>query len=177
VSKTSRFSDEYKESTARIEQNSIKNLIRKWGHRKSKYNVGLRIPQSPQFNPEIIPFMEPLFNKLQVPLTEQQLHAYVSSEQPKTKFNLIGKFILDTDVILDNDVVVVLPYEDAIKHPQRFRDILLTLSDYLCEGMEQGEYELLEGTGARLIVQSPSLRARDTDFVNLSSPYYQDMLL
>lgn len=112
VSQTSRFSEEYKNDRQRIELNSNRNFVRKWGmpissfvlyqywkqpFNYSKSRVGLIYKFN---NLNLLEFLEPFFDKIQCDFTPQN---YIAIEQTKTEFNLTEKFsdTSDCDVILE----------------------------------------------------------------------------
>jgi GT2 family glycosyltransferase len=104
VSKTSRFSEEYKERTKEIENASGRNFLRKWGTRSFKeikrYNCSYRISNC---TPEILRMIEPLATRIYV--NKDIIDNYIQVEQPKTKYNLSAR-VLPYDTIKDDCVIV-----------------------------------------------------------------------
>lgn len=91
VSKTSRFSEEFQNKTQKLEYNSNRNYIRKWGCRTEapKYNIGAEIVNC---NKQILYYIEPFFSTLVV--TDNALiNDYINTEQNNTKIELSTKFI------------------------------------------------------------------------------------
>lgn len=119
VSKTSRFSDEYKDTTIQNELNSNRNFIRKWGipsqlftqmkywedddFKYVDYNVGLDLK-----NNEQLYHLEPYFDKI---VMDEIPNSYIELEQPTTKYNLRKKFYAsyesDVLVTIDNNITEV----------------------------------------------------------------------
>jgi GT2 family glycosyltransferase len=105
VSKTSRFSEEYKERTKEIENQSGRNFLRKWGTRSfqniKKFDCCYRIANC---SPDILRMIEPLATRIYV--DKSIIDSYIQSEQPKTKYNLKER-ILDYDAVTSDDDIVV----------------------------------------------------------------------
>ncbi|MBC8155236.1 MAG: hypothetical protein H7Z72_20290, partial [Bacteroidetes bacterium] len=87
VSKTSRFSDEYRQRTTQIEARSGRNFVRKWGFRiqspvRKKYDIGLVVT-----NGSLV-----LLNQLEpwcsVIYTDIDVSPYIRQEQECTAFDL-----------------------------------------------------------------------------------------
>ena len=104
VSKTSRFSEEYKERTKEIENASGRNFLRKWGTRSfqeiKRYNCSYKIANC---TPDILRMIEPLATRIYV--DSNIIADYIASEQPKTKYNLEAR-VLPYDTIKDDCVIV-----------------------------------------------------------------------
>lgn len=106
VSKTSRFSDEFKEMSKTYEIQSNRNFVRKWGltiatinrlrywedhtFKFKTFSIGL----TPTFNDDIH-FLEPFFNKINLKTIPED---YIESEQPHTRYDLRSKFTLPETV-------------------------------------------------------------------------------
>jgi glycosyltransferase involved in cell wall biosynthesis/GT2 family glycosyltransferase len=116
VSKTSRFSDEYRQRTQQIETRSNRNFVRKWGFRiqspvQKSYDVGLVLPGATL---EQIREAEPWCRTI---YTDLDVTPYLREEQPHTGFDLRAKFkplavektngILLTPTALDVDLAVL----------------------------------------------------------------------
>ncbi|WP_407401947.1 glycosyltransferase family 2 protein [Chryseobacterium sp.] len=104
VSKTSRFSEEFKNKTSDIEQNSIRNFVRKWGFmnnstkmEKRKFGLILKNP-----NYDAIKTLEIFVDHI---YSNYNSNEYILEEQPKTIFDLKEKF-KSTDSILLDDVII-----------------------------------------------------------------------
>lgn len=87
VSKTSRFSDEYKSKTEAIEHKSQRNFIRKWGSKNNatipvKYDVGIVLRKG---NIDQLYQLEPLAKIVYVDFPYDD---YIKNEQTQTKFDL-----------------------------------------------------------------------------------------
>ena len=87
VSKTSRFSEEYKSKTEAIEQRSKRNFIRKWGSKSSseistKYDIGIILKKG---NFAQLYELEPYANTIYVDFSYDE---YIEKEQNLTKFDL-----------------------------------------------------------------------------------------
>jgi len=102
VSKTSRFSDEFKYKTKQWEQQSGKNFIRKWKVQPNinldeVFNIGLIVPKNINLNN-----LEPFFTTI---YTDSDITDYISTEQPTTKFVLSDKF-KPLDAQMNNNILV-----------------------------------------------------------------------
>ncbi|MDR6405761.1 MULTISPECIES: glycosyltransferase [Chryseobacterium] len=91
VSKTSRFSDEFQNRTKKIEENSLRNFVRKWGFfnqskTKKKLNIGL-ILENP--NEDAIKNLEIFVDHIYSDFNPEQ---YINEEQKNTLFDLKEKF-------------------------------------------------------------------------------------
>ena len=143
VSKTSRFSDEYRDSTSKIEFNSNKNFIRKWGFRNSKhnkkYNVAFVVKNS---NVQILEALEPWCDRIYLDDEMQVITShYIENEQSNTKFDLSKRILITAlnDPKSENDIVLEF---DAKKINQASFNIIQNLSDIITESGEVGEFEL-----------------------------------
>ena len=87
VSKTSRFSDEYKSRTAIIEVNSNRNFTRKWGgrHQAPRYNIAYRVFNCTE---ALLRVLEPFCDTIYVDLLEEKVDSYIQQEQPNTAYDL-----------------------------------------------------------------------------------------
>ena len=90
VSKTSRFSDEYSHRTQRIEAQSNRNFIRKWGFRnnssvKKKYDIGFVVTNG---NVAMLRELEPWCSAIYIDIDPE---TYLIEEQPHTSFDLRKK--------------------------------------------------------------------------------------
>lgn len=104
VSKTSRFSEEYKSKTEAIEQKSQRNFIRKWGSRNTskvpeKYDVGIVLKKG---SIEQLQKLEPLAKTIYVDFSYDE---YIRKEQSLTKFDLKERIKPNTE-IRNHDVMV-----------------------------------------------------------------------
>lgn len=101
VSKTSRFSEEYKETTKKIEQNSQRNFLRKWGSQNSnnKFNVGFIIKNCTN---DLLYHLEPWADRVYVDADTQ---LYIENEQSKTSFDLQER-VHTFDDDKNNDILV-----------------------------------------------------------------------
>ena len=132
VSKTSRFSEEYKNTTRLIEEKSQRNFVRKWGFfnyskSKAKYDIGI-VLKNPTL--EKVKLLEPLSTIL---YTDLDVLEYLNQEQKNTAFSLSDK-IKKLGKIKQHDVMV---YVDEIK-PET-EHLLKNLSDIITEKIEQKE--------------------------------------
>jgi GT2 family glycosyltransferase len=104
VSKTSRFSDEYRSKTEAIEQKSQRNFIRKWGSKNNatipeKYDVGIVLEKG---NADQLYELEPLAKTIYV---DFPFDAYIKKEQSLTKFDL-NERIKPLTKIQNHDVMI-----------------------------------------------------------------------
>jgi GT2 family glycosyltransferase len=140
VSKTSRFSEEYKDKTAKIERNSNLNFIRKWGTyvkpiemlSPNKYNIGFMVKNC---NQQLLEVLEPWCSTLYV---DCNYNDYIKKEQPNTKFNL-GERIKPYHNEKQNDILIEF---DALQFSVNQFNLIQHLSDIIKESSEIGVFEL-----------------------------------
>lgn len=145
VSKTSRFSEEYKNTTALIEEKSNRNFIRKWGSRREspRYNISIRVFNATE---ALLRVLEPWCDTIYVDLLQEKIDSYIQQEQPNTAYDLkeriVDKAGADTTVRIDGKTF------DA----QDFQHIQM-LPDILKENQAIGKFKLgnIELTVERLI--------------------------
>lgn len=103
VSKTSRFSEQYKDITSKIEGNSNRNFIRKWGFRWSRFNkkfdIGFIVSN---IDNNLLHSLEPWCSTIYIDIDPK---SYIETEQPKTKFSLTEK-IKDSRFPATNDIII-----------------------------------------------------------------------
>ena len=147
VSKTSRFSEEYKNRTAKIERNSNLNFIRKWGTfvkpiealLPNKYNIAFVVKHC---NLQSLELLEPWCDRIYI--DDEMgvlLSAYYENEHKNTSYDL-KKRVLNTgynDPQGENDIVVEF---DARQLTQQSFNIIQQLSDIIKESGEIGSFEL-----------------------------------
>jgi hypothetical protein len=135
VSKTSRQGDYQK-----IEQQSNRNFIRKWGFRQSKhnkkYNIGFVVSKC---NLQMIAALEPWCSTIYIDDTDVLTSYYLDLEQPYTKINLADKIKVIGYTLLNNDITVEF---DGTKLTQDSFTILMQLSEIITESGEIGTFEL-----------------------------------
>ncbi len=141
VSKTSRFSEEYKETTKQNEVNSNRNFIRKWGipsqlftliryweendFKYKNYIIGLHLKNSEQ-----ISYLEPYFDKI---IMDELPETYIQSEQSKTNYDLRSKFYFTDNV----EVMIIIDGNISDIELDVIQKLRLSLPDY-----EPGIYEV-----------------------------------
>jgi hypothetical protein len=136
VSKTSRQGDYQK-----IEQQSNRNFIRKWGFRHSKYNkkydIGFVVNNCTL---EAMAVLEPWCSTL---YTDDEMGvleaAYYELEQNYTKVDLKNKLKVSKYIVSNNDIVVEF---DTKQLNQESFNILMQLSDIITESGDIGTFEL-----------------------------------
>lgn len=137
VSKTSRTTKDYQ----KIEFNSNRNFIRKWGNRnpKVKYNIAYVVKNC---NLQLLGVLEPWCDRIYIEddmniLTE----SYIGQEQPNTSFDLNQRVlhIKHNYPEGENDIVVEF---DATQLTQQTFQLLQQLPDIIKESGEIGEFEL-----------------------------------
>ena len=141
VSKTSRFSEENKNRTKNIEEQSNRNFVRKWGFRQSisnkKYNVCYVIKNCTL---QILAALEPWCDTIVIDDEMGVLKtAYMELEQTYTKFNLDNKIQVIGYYKPDNDIIIEF---DAEKLNQQSFGVLTQLSEIISESGEIGDFEL-----------------------------------
>jgi GT2 family glycosyltransferase len=148
VSKTSRFSEEHKNDSKKIEYNSNKNFIRKWGttiksdinglpNIPHKYNIGFIAYNC---NLQLMSILEPWCSTL---YTDDELGineaAYYEEEQQNTSFDLKKRLKLIKHNTPNNDILIEF---DALKLTQQSFNIITQLSDIITSSGEIGSFEL-----------------------------------
>lgn len=137
VSKTSRFSEEFKNKTKQIESNSQRNFVRKWGfynysNAKAKYDVGVVLQNG---TPEILSKIEPLAT---VTYVDFDFKDYLEKEQSKTSLSLDDR-IKDIIKFKKHDVLVRI---NGSKFNTKTEKILNNLSDIIMQRVQLREYKL-----------------------------------
>jgi GT2 family glycosyltransferase len=147
VSKTSRFSEEYKNRTAKIERNSNLNFIRKWGTfvkpiealLPNKYNIAFIVKHC---NLQSLELLEPWCDRIYIEDEMGVLQAaYYENEQENTLYDLTKRVLTieHNDPQGENDIVVEF---DARQLTQQSFNIIQQLSDIIKESGEIGSFEL-----------------------------------
>jgi GT2 family glycosyltransferase len=134
VSKTSRFSDEFKARTAAIELNSNRNFVRKWGSKNSltKYNIGFVIKNCRE---HMLELLEIWCSDIYV---DCDTTAYYENEQPNTPFDLKKKLKQLNDPKI-NDIIVEF---DGNKFNRQFYNLIQKLQKIIKETGKTGTVEL-----------------------------------
>jgi len=135
VSKTSRFSDEYKHISKQIEKNSIRNYTRKWNSEKSgnKFNVEFFIEN---YNIYTLSMLEPWCDRIYVDW-DNEVEVYIENEQLHTTFNMSDR-VKSNKITPKGDIIVKF---DASKITNNDLRILETLQDTLGQIKTTGKYE------------------------------------
>jgi GT2 family glycosyltransferase len=139
VSKTSRFSDEYKNTTNKIELCSNRNFVRKWGFRKSNYNKKYNIAfVVHNCSTHLLDILEPWCSKIYIDIPFDD---YIEKEQINTKFDLSKRIlpIQNNYPEKENDIIVEF---DANQITQQSFLLIQNLSEIIKESGEIGEFEL-----------------------------------
>jgi len=128
VSKTSRFSEEYRYKTKLIEENAQRNFVRKWGFynsskSKAKYDTGIILKNG---TIDIISQIEPLGSVI---YTDFDFGGYLDSEQPKTGILLKDK-IKSIEDVSEHDVMI---YINGKKYNSRTLNTLANISDIISQ--------------------------------------------
>lgn len=138
VSKTSRFSEEYKRNTNIIEYNSNRNYVRKWNSRTSeiKYDVGFVVKNCTD---KILYLLEPWCDTFYLekdlsPLKE----SYIQIEQKNTRYNLVEK-IKDFSEIKQNDILVEF---DTKNFSEYSFNIIQQLTEIIKQSGSVGSFEV-----------------------------------
>lgn len=144
VSKTSRFSDEYKLATQKIELSSVKNFIRKWGFRNSKYNKKYNIAfVVHSCNLQGLEILEPWCDRIYVDekFSIGRSWDYVEMEQLNTSFDLAKRVLnlKENDPYSENDIIVEFNLNNF---NQNSFNIIQNLSDIITESGDIGCFEL-----------------------------------
>lgn len=144
VSKTSRFSDEYKNQTNIFEHNSNKNFIRKWGIPISEFNnkkywlknnfvynkINTTLISN---NYNLVISLEPFFDNI---TTTCDVDSFIKKEQENTPFSLYNKF---TDKNEGNLVF----YCEEIKNDITLQKMMSFKTNY--QKYQKGKYSVGDG--------------------------------
>ena len=139
VSKTSRFSEEYKTTTQNIEYNSNRNYVRKWGSKRKthKYDIGIKIINC---NSQLLELLEPCCSTILIDDEMQVLTShYLDKEQPNTKIDLSKKIKTTPFDTLENEIIASIDGKTFTS--QDFQYIQL-LPDVLKENQMTGQFKL-----------------------------------
>jgi hypothetical protein len=143
VSKTSRYSDEYKNKTEEIELASNKNFVRKWGSKTSIYNKRYNIAfVVHKCNYNRLSVLEPWCDRIYIDDEMGVLFSYYyDAEHKNTSYDLEKRIlnIKHNDPIGENDIVVEF---EGPKLNNQSMDILTNLPDIITESGEVGTFEL-----------------------------------
>jgi GT2 family glycosyltransferase len=137
VSKTSRFSEEYKTRTQEIEMRSNRNFLRKWGSKNHlvKYNIGIIIDDT-IVNTLMLDMIEPWCTTLYVE-DKDIVTEYILREQPNTLFDLSDR--VKSGAKPDNDILV---YINTKTFNDRDSNIIGQLQEIISESGEEGQFQL-----------------------------------
>ncbi len=135
VSKTSRFSDEFRNKSQSIEKKSQRNFVRKWGFHtfskaKAKYDIGIILNNG---TPETLSELEPLATKI---YTDFDFANYLMMEQNNTSIYLNVK-LHPLSEKNDHDVLV---YVDGSKMNSKTLHILSNLSEIVSNRVEHRQF-------------------------------------
>jgi GT2 family glycosyltransferase len=171
VSKTSRFSEEYINTTRLIETRSNRNYIRKWGSRSStaKYNTAFVVNNC---NLQILDALEPWCDKIYIEDDAQVITlAYLEKEQKDTVFDLSKRVLPITinDPFLDNDIVV--EFDAKLLNNQNFQ-LIQQLSDIIKDSGEIGKFQL-----DVFAVTIKNMTTYENKLINLTDEYYTSKLI
>jgi len=135
VSKTSRFSEEYKNRTKQIELNSSRNYLRKWNsvNAGNKFNVEFFTENC---NIHILSILEPWCDVIYVDW-DDEVEAYIESEQPHTTFNMRNR--VKSNKIEPKGYVIVK--FNAGKLTENDFKVLQTFQETLGQIKTTGKYE------------------------------------
>jgi len=141
VSKTSRFSEEYKTFTNQFEIQSNRNFVRKWGFRNSlynkKYDIGFEINHC---NLEFLELLEPWCSNLLIDDEMQVLTSfYLDKEQPNTIIDLSKKVKSTPFEIITNEIIVEINRETFTN--QDFQ-LIQQLPDIIKDNGSIGKFEI-----------------------------------
>lgn len=122
VSKTSRFSEEFEKKTKKIEENSLRNFIRKWGFvnqskTKSKLNYGLILENA---NEESIRTLEIFVDHI---YSDYDANEYIKDEQKNTLFDLKEKFKPKNSELSDDILIRFDAKKLSEKNMHSFRNL------------------------------------------------------
>ena len=157
VSKTSRFSDEYRERTQQIEKESNRNFLRKWGGRTQgtirRYKVGFSITNC---NTQVIELLEPFVDHIYFN-NGSEYKQYIILEQPKTQYDLTKRIIPNTDNFLDDYII----HFDAHQLNNENGKLLTMFQDSLKQIKEPGKYEY-----GPFVIEAINIRSHEGLLIN-----------
>lgn len=142
VSKTSRFSDEFKETSAEIEYRSNRNFVRKWGStlKGPKYSTSLVVDNC---NYELLELIEPWCDHIYIHKNLANIYIdYLQEQQKYTKINLKNKLYTfsDNKNIQSNDSIII--YCDGNKINEANFSILAKLPSLIKDNNKLGTFTL-----------------------------------
>ena len=137
VSKTSRFSEEFRNRSLTIENISRRNFVRKWGFQnyskcKAKYDIGAILENGTS---ETLSELEPLATKI---YTDFDFKTYINTEQPNTAINLNEKI----HPIAEKKTHDVTVYIDGSKMNVKTMTILNNLSEIVSDRVENQQLQI-----------------------------------
>jgi len=142
VSKTSRFSDEYKDKTRIIEHNSNRNFIRKWGSRNSKHKYSIQSIIK-NCNEHLLEVLEPWFSCVYIETDLPEIvYKYYQKEHANTKYDLAARIKLFDKNLFSMDNIDILVEIDGTKFTQNTFNIIQQLPDIITESGSVGEFQL-----------------------------------
>jgi GT2 family glycosyltransferase len=142
VSKTSRFSDEYKDKTRIIEHNSNRNFIRKWGSRNSKHKYSIQSIIK-NCNEHLLEVLEPWFSCVYIETDLPEIvYKYYQKEHTNTKYDLAARIKLFDKNLFSMDNIDILVEIDGAKFTQNTFNIIQQLPDIITESGSVGEFQL-----------------------------------
>ena len=139
VSKTSRFSEEYKNHTQQIELQSNRNYIRKWGTKSNspKYDIGFRVKTC---NSELLEALEPWCSNILIDDEIQVLTThYIDKEQKNTLYKLEDRIKSTPFETLDNEIIVTI---DRKTFTQQDFLLIQQLSQIIQDSGSIGEFQI-----------------------------------
>jgi hypothetical protein len=109
ISRTSRFSEEYKNNSSKIENKSIINYIRKWGSITENYTYDISIIAK-NCSLECLSFLEPFAQNIFIdnPDAKKLINEYIDQEQQNTKIILKNKLHSDINYLQSNQTTNII---------------------------------------------------------------------
>jgi GT2 family glycosyltransferase len=143
VSKTSRFSKEYENTTSAVEHNSKRNFIRKWHSIENSNKVNDIIKYNTTFilynaTLQSIIALEPWCDKLYID-NVNVIQQYIVFEQRYTKYNLTKKIVELKNLPTDDDIIVTININVFDNTQYKY---IQQLSKIIKESGEIGSFEL-----------------------------------
>lgn len=128
VSKTSRFSEEFQNKTKKIEENSLRNFIRKWGFtnqsktkKKLQYGLILDNPTDETIR-ELEIFVDHIYS-------DYNALSYIENEQKNTRFDLKEKFRPKNCAVTDDIIIKFDAKKNSDKNRSTFRNLADCIED------------------------------------------------
>lgn len=163
VSKTSRFSDTYRDTSREIELYSNLNYIRKWGGRTNSktYNIGLNIKNASY---DLLKGLEiygkEIFMEDEMGLLKEQ---YIQDMQLRTRYKLNEKLLITPNKNVNTDIIV---YLDRKTFTAEDYNNVINMNLILEDSGKVGKFKL-----GNLIIEVKELKNLQPDYIKVETIY------